>query len=160
MSNTKSATLPISIMALRSLLHSMKVRRRVLPLTQVTGPRMSFRLCLVKRLMSDFISVVLPTWISASARIDQLTPGGPTTATMTGGGGSVPSFIPLPFSVVTLRSSGLRLTRGTWSLRWSFSAALLACKLALRNEVEVKAWIVRFTRRHQTTDLVVEALSA
>lgn len=71
--------------------------------------------------------------------IPEPTPGGPTTATMTGGGGRVPSLMPLPFSVVTFRSSGLRLTRGTCSLRWSFSAALLACKLALRNEVEVNA---------------------
>lgn len=92
---TRSATFPISIMALTSLAHSKKVRRRFFPVTTVIGPLISCRCCFVYLCTSDLqpkvkvqninkhqtftreryrISVVLPT------------PGGPTTATTTGGG--------------------------------------------------------------------------
>ena len=86
MSKTRSATLPMSIMLFRSLLHSTKVRRFFFPLTTVIGPFGSLSVCFVYRRTSDFSRVVLPT------------PGGPTMATTTGGGSS----------------SGVRLTRGTW----------------------------------------------
>ena len=86
MRRTRSAILPMSIIELRSLLHSMKVRRLFLPLTTVTGPRISDSVCLVYRRTRLLTKVLLPT------------PGGPTMATMTGGG----------------RSSGVRSTRGTW----------------------------------------------
>jgi hypothetical protein len=81
------------------------------PETTVTGPRISLRLCFVKRLTRLFMSVLLPT------------PGGPTTATTTGGGSS----------------SGVRSTRGTWSRVWSFSALRRPCRLAFRPEVGAKA---------------------
>lgn len=85
MRRTRSAILPMSIMLLRSLLHSRKVSLRLLPLTTVIGPFASVRVCFVYRLIRLFKSVVLPT------------PGGPTMATMIGGGSS----------------SGVRLTSGT-----------------------------------------------
>ena len=85
MSRTRSAILPMSMIEFKSLLHSMKVMRFFFPLTTVTGPWIWLRVCLVYLLIRDFIRVVLPT------------PGGPTTATMTGGGWS----------------SGVRSTRGT-----------------------------------------------
>ena len=82
---TRSAIFPTSIMELRSLLHSINVSRRFLPLTTVTGPLTSLRVCFVYRLTRLLSNVVFPT------------PGGPTTAMMTGGGSS----------------SGVRFTRGT-----------------------------------------------
>lgn len=60
----------------------------------------------------------------------------PTTM---GGGGKAPSSIPLPFSLVTLRSSGLRLTSGTWRRCWFFSAVRLAALSAALKEVFVNA---------------------
>lgn len=45
MSNTRSAIFPMSIILLRSLLHSTKVRRFFLPLTTVIGPFASFKVC-------------------------------------------------------------------------------------------------------------------
>jgi len=86
MRRTRSATFPTSIMEERSLLHSIRVSRLLFPLTTVTGPLMSFRVCLVYLRTRDLTSVLFPT------------PGGPTMATMTGGG----------------TSSGVRSTRGTW----------------------------------------------
>lgn len=92
--STKSATFPISIILFRSLLHSTNVSLRFFPLTTVMGPLASFKVCFVYRLTRLLRRVVLPT------------PGGPTMATMTGGGAS----------------SGVRLTSGTWRRVWSFSA--------------------------------------
>ena len=45
MSNTRSAIFPMSIMLLRSLLHSINVSRFFLPLTTVMGPFASFKVC-------------------------------------------------------------------------------------------------------------------
>jgi hypothetical protein len=75
MSRTRSAILPTSIIELRSFPTSMNVNRRVLPLTTVTGPRISLSECLVYRLISDFIKVDFPT------------PGGPAIAMTIGAGG-------------------------------------------------------------------------
>lgn len=66
-----------------SLLHSISVIRLFLPDTIVTGPLIVVRGCLVKFLIIPLINVVLPTF------------GGPTTATIIGGG-----------------SNGVRSTRG------------------------------------------------
>ncbi|KAH3688656.1 hypothetical protein WICPIJ_000347 [Wickerhamomyces pijperi] len=75
-SNTKSAILAASIIEFKSLATSMNVKRRLLPLTTVIGPLTSVKDCLANCLTKDLINVVLPV------------PGGPTTATMTGGGSS------------------------------------------------------------------------
>ncbi len=85
MRRTRSATLPMSIIEFRSLLHSMNVRRLFFPDTTVTGPLISFSVCFVYRRTRLFTRVLLPT------------PDGPTTAIITGGG----------------MSSGVRFTRGT-----------------------------------------------
>lgn len=74
--STRSATLPMSIMEERSLLHSIRVSRFFFPLITVTGPLISFSVCLVYLRTRDLTRVLFPT------------PGGPTTATMTGGGES------------------------------------------------------------------------
>lgn len=115
MSRTRSAIFPTSIMLLRSLLHSMNVRRRFLPVTTVMGPLASFSVCLVYRLTRLLSRVVLPT------------PGGPTMATMTGGGSS----------------SGVRLTRGTWRRVWSFSAVRRPCLSARRPDFGAKAFSLK-----------------
>lgn len=86
MRRTRSAILAMSIMEERSLLHSIMVSRLFFPLITVTGPLMSLSVCLVYLRMRDLTRVLFPT------------PGGPTTATITGGG----------------TSSGERFTRGTW----------------------------------------------
>lgn len=83
--STRSATLPMSIMEEGSLLHSMSVSRFFFPLITVTGPLISLSVCLVYLRTRDLTRVLFPT------------PGGPTTATMTGGGAS----------------PGVRSTRGT-----------------------------------------------
>jgi hypothetical protein len=90
---TRSAILPISIIEFRSLLHSINVSRRFLPLTTVTGPLISFKVCFVYRRTRLLSKVDLPT------------PGGPTIATITGGGSL----------------SGVRLTSGTCRRVWSRS---------------------------------------
>lgn len=82
---TRSATFPISIIELRLLLHSTNVSLRRFPLTTVTGPWARFNVCFVNLRTRLLRSVVFPT------------PGGPTMATMMGGGSS----------------SGVRSTRGT-----------------------------------------------
>lgn len=61
MSRTRSATLPMSIIELRSLLHSTIVRRRFLPETSVIGPLISERECLVYLRTRDLMSVDFPT---------------------------------------------------------------------------------------------------
>ena len=111
MSRTRSAILPMSIILFRSLLHSTKVNRRFLPLTTVTGPLTSLRVRFVYRLMRLLRSVVFPT------------PGGPTIATITGGGSS----------------SGTRFMRGTCRRVWSRSMFRLACRSARRPEAGAKA---------------------
>jgi hypothetical protein len=135
MSRTRSAILPTSIIELRSFPTSMNVNRRVLPLTTVTGPRISLSECLVYRLISDFIKVDFPT------------PGGPAIAMTIGAGGggslavSTGSGLPSgPSCAITFLSAGVRLTSGTCSRFWSFSAVRRACKLAVRKDDEVKAY--------------------
>lgn len=108
---TRSATLPMSIILLRSLVHSMKVSRRFFPLTTVTGPLGSLRVCFVYRRTRLLRRVVFPT------------PGGPTMATTTGGG--------FP--------CGVRLTRGTWRRAWLCSAARRPCLSALRPDLGANA---------------------
>lgn len=81
----KSATFPMSIIELRSLLHSKNVSLRRFPLITVIGPWARLKVCFVNLRTRLLRSVLFPT------------PGGPTMATMTGGGSS----------------SGVRLTRGT-----------------------------------------------
>jgi hypothetical protein len=111
MRRMRSATLPMSIMELRSLLHSIRVSRRLLPLTTVTGPLISFSVCLVYLRTRDLTRVLFPT------------PGGPTMATIIGGGMSL----------------GVRSTRGTWRRVWSFSAARRPCLSALRPDLGANA---------------------
>lgn len=132
-SKTRSAILPMSIMLLRSLLHSMKVRRRFLPVTTVTGPFMSLRVCLVYRLTRLLRRVVFPT------------PGGPTIATITGGGSS----------------SGVRLTKGTCRRVWSRSALRRPCRSARKPDFGANAYQgLRFCYRRSviTAYLFVEAM--
>lgn len=82
-----SAIFATSIMLAReSDGHSRNVRRRRLDVTTVSGPVGELNVCFEYRRINDLIRVVLPT------------PGGPTTATTSGGA-----------------SSGRRSTRGTWS---------------------------------------------
>ncbi|SRR6266446_6600902 len=76
MRRMRSATLPMSIIEERSLLHSINVSLLFLPLITVTGPLMSLSVCLVYLRTRDLTRVLFPT------------PGGPTTATITGGGTS------------------------------------------------------------------------
>lgn len=85
MRRTRSAILPMSIKEEMSLLHSISVSLRFFPLITVTGPLMSLSVCLVYLRTRDLMRVLFPT------------PGGPTMATITGGGAS----------------SGERFTRGT-----------------------------------------------
>ena len=113
MRRTRSAILPMSIMLLRSLLHSINVMRRFLPLTTVMGPFASVRVCLVYRRTRLFNRVVLPT------------PGGPTMAITTGGGSSW----------------GVRSTRGTWSRVWSSSALRRPCCSARRPDCGANAFV-------------------
>lgn len=114
MRSTKSTTLPISIMELRSLLHSMKVSRRFFPPTTVIGPLASCRVCFEYRRTRLLRRVVFPT------------PGGPTMATMTGGG----------------MSSGVLSTRGTCRRVWSRSTFLRPCLSARLPDLGAKAWAV------------------
>jgi hypothetical protein len=109
---TRSAILPMSIIEFRSLLHSINVSRRFLPLTTVTGPLTSLKVCFVYR-RTRLLS-----------RVDLPTPGGPTMATMTGGGSS----------------SGVRLTSGTCKRVWSRSTFLLPWRSARRPDLGAKAW--------------------
>lgn len=118
MSRTRSAILPMSIMLLRSLLHSINVMRRFLPLTTVMGPFASVRVCLVYRRTRLFNRVVLPT------------PGGPTMAITTGGGSSW----------------GVRSTRGTWSRVWSSSALRRPCCSARRPDCGANAFVSGLAR--------------
>jgi hypothetical protein len=111
MRRTRSATLPMSTMEEISLLHSMMVSRFFFPLMTVTGPLISFSVCLVYLRTRDLTRVLFPT------------PGGPTTATMTGGGAS----------------SGVRSTRGTWRRVCAFSAARRPCLSALRPDLGANA---------------------
>jgi hypothetical protein len=76
--STRSAILPMSIMEFRSLLHSIKVRRRFfptnilvfadttvsqdLPATTVMGPLTSDRVCFVYLFTRLLTRVVFPTW--------------------------------------------------------------------------------------------------
>lgn len=113
MRRTRSAIFPMSIIELRSLLHSMKVILFFFPATTVTGPCTWLRVCFVWRRTSDFSRVVFPT------------PEGPTMATMTGGG----------------RSSGVRLTRGTWRRVWSCSTLRRPCLSARRPDLGAKAYL-------------------
>ena len=108
---TRSATFPMSIIELRSLLHSTNVSLRRFPLTTVIGPWAWFKVCFVNLRTRLLRSVVFPT------------PGGPTIATMTGGGSS----------------SGVRLTRGTWRRVWFRSTVLRACLSALRPDLGANA---------------------
>lgn len=85
MRRTRSATLPMSIIELRSLLHSINVSLLFFPATTVIGPLASVNVCFAYLLTRLLSRVVLPT------------PGGPTIAMMTGGGSS----------------SGVLFTRGT-----------------------------------------------
>lgn len=131
MRRTRSAILPISIMLLRSLLHSMNVSRRFFPLTTVMGPLASFKVCfeyLLTRLLSR---VVLPT------------PGGPTIATMTGGGSS----------------SGVRLTKGTWSRVWSRSTFRLPCRSARRPDFGANAYIKAVRRNDKEMSRMLNTFS-
>jgi len=109
---TRSATFPMSIMELRSLLHSMNVSLRRFPLATVMGPWAWFKVCFANLRTRLLRSVVFPT------------PGGPTMATMTGGGSS----------------SGVRSTSGTWRRVWSRSTVLRACLSALRPDFGANAW--------------------
>ena len=97
--STKSTTLPMSIIELRSLLHSMKVIRRFFPPTTVIGPLASCSVCFEYRRTRLLRRVVFPT------------PGGPTIATTTGGG----------------KSSGVLSTRGTCRRVWSRSTFRRPC---------------------------------
>jgi hypothetical protein len=60
-SKTKSAILPMSIIELRSLLHSMKVSLRFFPVTTVIGPFNSVRVCFEYLLTRLLMSIVFPT---------------------------------------------------------------------------------------------------
>jgi len=111
-SRTRSATFPMSIIELRSLLHSTNVSLRRFPLTTVMGPWAWFKVCFVNLRTRLLRSVVFPT------------PGGPTIATMTGGGSS----------------SGVRFTSGTCRRVWSRSMVLRACLSALRPDFGANAW--------------------
>lgn len=121
-SKTKSAIFPMSIIELRSLLHSIKVSLLFFPLTTVTGPLISFKVCLVYR-RTRLLS-----------RVDLPTPGGPTTATSTGGGSS----------------SGVRFTRGTCRRVWSLSTLRRPCLSALLPDFGANAYdiIVRVSYRY------------
>lgn len=135
MSRTRSATLPISIIEFKSLLHSMNVNRRSFPIsveqnvsyasssislpvqvspeTTVTQPFTSPILIFVYLLTRLFRSVVLPT------------PDGPTIATMIGGAEV---------------SVGVRLISGTCSRVWACSAVRRPWRAALRPDLGAKAW--------------------
>lgn len=113
MRRTKSTTLPMSIMELMSLLHSMKVIRRLFPPMTVIGPFASCRVCFAYRRTRLLRRVVFPT------------PGGPTIATMTGGG----------------VSSGVLSTKGTCRRVWSRSTFLRPCLSARLPDLGAKAWV-------------------
>lgn len=118
MRRTKSTTFAMSIMELRSLLHSMKVSRRFFPPTTVIGPFASCMVCFEYRRTRLFRRVVFPT------------PGGPTMAMMTGGG----------------VSSGVLSTNGTCRRAWSRSTFLRPCLSARLPDLGAKAWAREVTR--------------
>ncbi len=108
-SMTRSAIFAISIMEGKSFEHSMNVNLLVFEETTVIGPLISEIECFVYLFIKLFIRVVFPT------------PGGPTMAITTGGGGGVPSnsegvmAFPVEGSRVEMifLSEGVRLGRGT-----------------------------------------------